>query len=370
MISSDDVSYALTAPPDTSTADRLGVTIFFAVLAHLILILGVTFTPEPPSEHRIETLDVVLVPWRSEAGPDQPDYLAQANQDGGGAEKVRPATPGLVSLEVDAPASTAAGLAIPSASSPRTALAADSGRDTTERVTDTRTEAAVEAMDTEATALDATLAEALPVESARPLEQPPPAGESIESPAASMRSVRLRPDATRSPPRESEAASASVPSSAAAPAQAPGDDTAALADRSRTIAALSAEIERKLQAYTERPRRKWISARTREHELAAYMDAWRRKVEHIGNLSYPAEAARRGLSGNLLLEVAINRDGTVEDITLRRSSGQPILDDAAIRIVKLAAPFSRFPPSVSEEVDILHIERTWIFHSGNHFTSP
>ena len=140
--------------------------------------------------------------------------------------------------------------------------------------------------------------------------------------------------------------------------------------RSLAIAALSAEIDRKLRAYAERPRRKWISARTREHKLAAYMDAWRRKVERIGNLNYPDEAARRGLSGNLLLEVAIKSDGTVEEIVLRRSSGERVLDEAAIRIVKLAAPFSKFSESIGEEVDILHIERTWIFLSDNRFTRP
>ena len=100
------------------------------------------------------------------------------------------------------------------------------------------------------------------------------------------------------------------------------------------------------------------------------MDAWRRKVERIGNLNYPHEAARRGLSGVLLLDVALNPDGTIEDIALRRSSGQRILDDAAVRIVRLAAPFAKFPRSIAEEVDILHIERTWIFHSDNRLTNP
>ena len=99
------------------------------------------------------------------------------------------------------------------------------------------------------------------------------------------------------------------------------------------------------------------------------MDAWRRRVEHIGNRNYPDEATRRGLSGSLLLEVAVNPDGTVESITLRRSSGHAVLDDAAIRIVRLAAPFAKFPPGVAREVDVLHIERTWRFHSGNGFSS-
>ena len=68
------------------------------------------------------------------------------------------------------------------------------------------------------------------------------------------------------------------------------------------MASLSAEVNRKLSAYAERPRQKWISARTREVKYAAYMEAWRSKVERIGNLNYPDEARRRGLSGKLISE--------------------------------------------------------------------
>jgi len=91
------------------------------------------------------------------------------------------------------------------------------------------------------------------------------------------------------------------------------------------------------------------------------MDAWRAKVERVGNLNYPDEARRQKLSGSLLLDVALNPDGTVNDIQLRRSSGQKVLDDAAMRIVRLASPFAPFPKDIEQEVDILHIERTWQF---------
>ena len=130
-----------------------------------------------------------------------------------------------------------------------------------------------------------------------------------------------------------------------------------------------AEIDRRLKAYAKRPKRKWVTARTKEHKYAAYMEAWRQKVERIGNLNYPDEARRANLSGNLLLDVALRPDGSVEEIILRRSSGKKVLDDAAIRIVNLAAPFPRFPRAVAEEVDILHVQRTWQFLSGNRFTS-
>ena len=104
-------------------------------------------------------------------------------------------------------------------------------------------------------------------------------------------------------------------------------------------------------------------------QFAAYMEAWRSKVERIGNLNYPDEARRARLSGNLLLDVSLNPDGTINDIVLRRSSGKRVLDDAAVRIVKLAAPYGKFPASISTEVDILHIQRTWQFSTNNRFAS-
>jgi protein TonB len=94
------------------------------------------------------------------------------------------------------------------------------------------------------------------------------------------------------------------------------------------------------------------------------MDAWRAKVESVGNFNYPSEAKRRHLTGNLLLDVALNADGSINEIAIRRSSGQKILDDAAIRIVELAAPFAPFPPEIRSELDILHITRTWKFNES------
>lgn len=321
--------HALPAHPGVSSADRLGATIFLAVLAHLILILGVTFVPEDRPERRIERLDVVLVPPSAEPAPDRPDFLAQANRDGGGDApgKTRPERPR------SAP---------PPAGASAAATAVDVG------------EPAMPAAGTKGASVR-TAAEAALVEPAPSVAQPRPGREPIGPRAAPGGATDARPEAEPDP----------VPAPGA-PAAPGGGGAATSMDRGREIAAL----ERKLRAYAERPRRKWISARTREHEFAAYMDAWRRKVERVGNLNYPFEAVRRGLSGSLLLEVALNPDGTVEAIALRRSSGERVLDDAAVRIVRLAAPFAEFPEGIAEEVDVLHIERTWLFHSGSRFTSP
>ncbi len=134
-----------------------------------------------------------------------------------------------------------------------------------------------------------------------------------------------------------------------------------LVSKNLEIARLTAELERKTQAYAKMPKRKAISASTKEYKYAAYLDAWRRKVERIGNLNYPDQARRDKLYGNLVLHVAVKSDGSVEQIRVLHSSGHQLLDDAAVRIVRLAAPFSPFPNEIREETDILDITRTWQF---------
>ncbi|MEW8577038.1 MAG: energy transducer TonB [Candidatus Thiodiazotropha sp.] len=142
-----------------------------------------------------------------------------------------------------------------------------------------------------------------------------------------------------------------------------------LSSKELEIARLTAELERKSLAYAKLPKRKSISASTKEYKYAAYLDAWRRKVERIGNLNYPDQAKRSRLYGNLVLHVAVKADGSVESIKVRHSSGHKILDDAAIRIVRLAAPFSPFPNEIRKETDILDITRTWQFLRSGRFDS-
>ena len=133
------------------------------------------------------------------------------------------------------------------------------------------------------------------------------------------------------------------------------------------IASLSAEIRRKIEAKAQRPKRKFISATTKEYKYAAYMEAWRSKVERVGNLNYPDQARQQKLSGSLVLDVALNADGSINEITVRRSSGESILDDAAVRIVELAGPYAPFPQHIKDETDILHIMRTWQFINNKGF---
>ena len=143
---------------------------------------------------------------------------------------------------------------------------------------------------------------------------------------------------------------------------------AQLMDLTMEMARLEAGINETQRAYAKRKRQKYIDATTREHLYAAYMAAWVAKVEKVGNLNYPDEARRRNLSGALILDVALNADGSLNGITLLRTSGERVLDDAAIRIVRLAAPYAPFPKKMREEIDLLHITKTWQFLNSNRWS--
>lgn len=134
------------------------------------------------------------------------------------------------------------------------------------------------------------------------------------------------------------------------------------------IARLEAQIERQVEDYNKRPRKKFIGARTEEYVAAQYLEDWRQKVERIGNLNYPEEAKGR-LYGNLLLYVEIKADGSLERVEVQRSSGHRILDDAALRIVRMAAPYGNFSAELKRHTDIVAFARTWVFTRADRLTS-
>lgn len=311
---------AALSKPMVTPADRLSVAIFFAVICHALVLLGVAFVPEAPPKARYETMEIILVSKRSEA-PEDAQFLAQASLEGGGEmdERGSPATPLPTPLPETEPKLASA--PAPADATPAQAMASS--------------EAAPAA--TEAPA---------PVDAPRRLvaeragaEAPLPAPAPAPQPSPSDGE---RDDARTEAARPTPSASQLIASSFA-------------------IASLNAEIQQRLDARSQRPRRKFISANTREYKYAAYMEAWRAKVERVGNINYPDEARRRNLSGSLILEVIIQPDGKVRETIVRRSSGHKVLDDAAIRIVEMAAPFAPFPDHIAADADLLHVTRTWQF---------
>lgn len=129
------------------------------------------------------------------------------------------------------------------------------------------------------------------------------------------------------------------------------------------MARLAAEYHLRSELYAKRPKRKFVSASTREYEYANYLRAWVDRAERVGNLNYPDEARRRRLSGQVVISVAVRRDGSVENARIIRSSGVPLLDSAAMRIVDMAEPFPPLPET-RDNIDILHVTRTWNFLPG------
>ena len=139
-----------------------------------------------------------------------------------------------------------------------------------------------------------------------------------------------------------------------------------LLERSLEIASLEARLDRQRQIFAGRPRVKRLtSLATRASVDAFYLNSWRRKIETIGNLNYPQEARQRRLYGSPRVMVSILPGGELKEVEILESSGFQMLDDAAIRIVRLAAPFAPFPDELRRTTDVLEIIRTWQFRKNS-----
>jgi protein TonB len=139
-----------------------------------------------------------------------------------------------------------------------------------------------------------------------------------------------------------------------------------LGSLSQQIAAVSTELNLARETQAQGLRKVFInSVNAHKYKAAAYERSWQQKIERVGNLNYPDEARRQKLSGSLVLTVGLRQDGTVYSIKVSHSSGHAVLDDAAKRIVELAAPFGPLPPELRQEVDVLMITRTWRFYNDS-----
>lgn len=268
--------------------DGLGITLVVAVIAHALIITQLHFTATPPTEETATSLDVVLVQWAADEAPDDADFIAQANQRGGGEaeEAERPASP--------PPSQPAGQLAEPMAGEPR-----------------------------------------------------PRQLETLQRVVASSQET-----AELSQASEAESEPQTLP------------DARELLEQTRQLAQTRPDPMAERVVMPKRPRRKFITANTREHLYASYMRAWVGKVERVGNMNYPEDARRRNLEGDLVLSVDVLTDGSIERVQVLRSSGYDLLDEAAVRIVRLAAPYAELPPQIRAETDVLTITRTWQFSAG------
>ena len=148
------------------------------------------------------------------------------------------------------------------------------------------------------------------------------------------------------------------------------ESNVSLLQRSLEIASLEAELAEKRQEHAKRPRKRQLTAvSTKSVADAYYLSNWQERVERIGNQFYPAEARRKKLYGNVRLMVAVDAEGKVLEIRVLKPSGKKVLDQAAIQVVRRAAPYAPFPEEIRKNTDILEIIRTFKFEKGDYLSS-
>lgn len=293
--------------------------LWFSLLAHAV-VLTLHFQPELKAlKDQIPSLEVMLVNSKTRQAPDKADALAQANLDrGGNTDEKRQMKSRLPSVQ-QMPAT------IPNASQVTLQPESPSSIQDTELQ---RHQQRVAQLEQEAQALMTQLKASQTVNS---LQTPP-----------SAQPRQAEPNAM---PANEHPARPTPPQMAAM----------------QEMAKLEALIAKQQEEYEMRPKRQFIGARTREYRFANYVEQWRQKIERVGNLNYPQAARTQKLYGKLQLTVSIKADGHIESIRVQQSSGHRLLDDAARRIVQMAAPFPVFSEDIRQDTDVLSITRTWTF---------
>lgn len=270
--------------------DRLAMAVFLAAAVHLLVILGIGFHAEVSRQEMPPLIEITLAERPADRTPEDYDFLAQADQDGGGLAE-----------DVQRPQRQ---MRIPAAGVPEADYALESNFS--------------------------------PAPPPHPAEQPDVA-------TTDKGSHRVAPAEHASPDSPRPALELHVLPAAAQTAR-----------REAPTVAHDDGVPRF-------PSKQRIDARTRSHAAAAYMHEWIGKVERVGNLNYPEQARQRQLTGRVILEVTLRPDGILHDVRVLRGSGEPVLDQAAMRIVELAAPYAAVPPETLGGHDLLVIVRTWEF---------
>jgi len=300
-----------------STFSAFGVAIAISLIVHAV-ILTIHFEPELKRlANKLPSLDVVLVNAKTKNAPDKAELLAQANLDRGG--------------NTDANRQM------------KTALPAPKQKTTEVKLKPS------------ADAHSAAKAAKLKAQEAREQKRV----DTLEKQAQELFTQINATKKVESNPTQ-DAASAD-PEQGDQKAIAKSLNRADLIAASIEIDRLEAQIAKQQDEYQKRPKRRFIGARTKEASDAMYLEAWRQKVERIGNMNYPEAARNQKIYGQLRMTVSIKSDGSIEKIDIDKSSGSKVLDEAAKNIVYLAAPYARFTDEMKKNTDILGITRTWTF---------
>lgn len=291
--------------------------LWLSVLLHAVL-LTLHFQPELKKfKDQIPSLEVMLVNSKSKQAPEKADALAQANLDrGGNTDEKRQLKSPLPSTQQ-----------LPSLTKPANTVSLSQSSRASRQDAELQLERQrVAQLEQEAQALMTQL--------------------KAEQSVASL----------QTPLRKQEAQAVSKVNKTS-PQPADAAQQASLQEMAR----LEALIAKQQEAYESRPKRQFVGARTREYRFANYVEHWRQKVERVGNLNYPAAAKVQKLYGQLQMTVSIRANGSIEEVRIQQSSGSGVLDEAAKRIVQMAAPFDAFPADIRRDTDVLSITRTWMF---------
>ncbi len=283
------------------TTERFAVALFIATAIHLIVIYGMGFSMPTSAKPLNTTMEIILVQKSTKKEPTEPDYLAQVSHEGGGehSEKARPVTPTIAPF----PEQTAEIVFTPPP----------------------------------------------PQEAAAPKEDKT---EIITTEMASKHQVELHEKIT--PPEEpAQQGSASQTSNEEYISESMTFINASAAK----LASIQVELNKKFDNYTKKPRRKFISSSTKAYGYAEYMVSLREKINKVGTDFYNKQAHLKKIVGLLIFNVAINPDGTIHSIEIKNPSKFRALDEAALRIIHLAAPFAPFTEHIRKETDILHVTR-------------
>lgn len=295
----------------------MSIALWFSVVFHVVL-LSIHFEPDLKKfRDQLPILEVVLVNAKTQSKPENTDVYAQANLDRGGNteqnRKMKTALPVLKQQKTDPTPK-------PTANNKQAAQAS------LQTASEIREQKRVAELERQAQELMTQIQATKTVES-QPVQKAAAKEAQTENQATPTKKLNL------------------------------ADISAAALEMDR----LEAVISKQQDEYQKRPKRKFLGGRTKEYKYALYVEAWRQKVEKIGNVNYPEAARDLKLYGQLQMTVSIKPDGSVDSIEINRSSGHKVLDAAAKHIVELGAPYAQFPDDIRKEVDILSITRTWTF---------
>lgn len=332
----------------TTANDRLVFTLLISIIIHLIIVLGISFDVfSQPTNSPVNNLDITLVKQQDKIQPEEADFLAQADNEGGGETDTPTPEP---TQEMPVPE-----VMEEPASDPVPPVAA--AEITPDPMPVTEPEPIPEPPAPEPVQPEPAEPEPTPT----PPEPVEPQAEKPVEKLTQEKPAEHQVEKVEKPETEAE------PEAEAAPEPAPKASARDLMLQARNeIQDLQNKLDQSTMALSKRPKKRRISASTKEFAAAAYMKAWEMKVERIGNMNYPQEARQKQLNGSLMLSVDINPDGSVPagGIVVSRSSGHPVLDDAAVKIVRLGAPYAAIPDNVLKDNHMLTIIRTWKFETG------